>query len=142
MVTKSDFGERKSRQLFDRVELDGLSPGDMAFELARGMDLAERELRSISWVYDPSSDSLVWSESLEAFFGFEEGTQGFSIRQQLAPGAADTGAGAEGDTFGPVIDRIREIQPWDHGDYRIVLKDGSFVNFSRRYRSRLSHLFR
>ena len=39
------------------------------------------------------------------------------------------------------IDRIREIQPWDHGDYRIVLKDGSFVNFSRRYRSRLIHLF-
>ncbi len=40
------------------------------------------------------------------------------------------------------IDRIREIQPWDNGDYRILLKDGSFVNFSRRYRSRLSHLFR
>jgi DNA-binding LytR/AlgR family response regulator len=40
------------------------------------------------------------------------------------------------------IDRIREIQPWDHGDYRILLKDGSFLNFSRRYRSRLSHLFR
>ncbi|HET7176023.1 MAG TPA: LytTR family DNA-binding domain-containing protein [Gammaproteobacteria bacterium] len=39
------------------------------------------------------------------------------------------------------IDRIREIQPWDNGDYRIVLKDGSFVNFSRRYRSRLNHLF-
>ena len=39
------------------------------------------------------------------------------------------------------IDRIREIQPWDHGDYRIVLKDGSFVNFSRRYRSRLNHIF-
>jgi len=39
------------------------------------------------------------------------------------------------------IDRIREIQPWDHGDYRIVLKDGSFVNFSRRYRSRLQYLF-
>jgi hypothetical protein len=39
------------------------------------------------------------------------------------------------------IDRIREIQRWDHGDYRIVLKDGSFVNFSRRYRSRLNHLF-
>jgi DNA-binding LytR/AlgR family response regulator len=39
------------------------------------------------------------------------------------------------------IDRIREIQPWDHGDYRILLKDGSFVNFSRRYRSKLDHLF-
>jgi hypothetical protein len=40
------------------------------------------------------------------------------------------------------IDRIREIQPWDNGDYRILLKDGSFLNFSRRYRSRLGHLFR
>lgn len=40
------------------------------------------------------------------------------------------------------IDHIREIQPWDNGDYRIVLKDGGFVNFSRRYRSRLDQLFR
>jgi hypothetical protein len=39
------------------------------------------------------------------------------------------------------IERIREIQPWDHGDYRILLKDGSFVSFSRRYRKRLSQLF-
>ncbi|HET7558270.1 MAG TPA: LytTR family DNA-binding domain-containing protein [Rhodanobacteraceae bacterium] len=39
------------------------------------------------------------------------------------------------------LDRIREIQPWDSGDYRIVLADGSHVNFSRRYRSRLPELF-
>jgi hypothetical protein len=39
------------------------------------------------------------------------------------------------------LDRIREIQPWDSGDYRIKLVDGSFVNFSRRYRSRLPQLF-
>lgn len=39
------------------------------------------------------------------------------------------------------LDRIREIQPWDSGDYRIVLADGSFVNFSRRYRGRLPQLF-
>jgi hypothetical protein len=40
------------------------------------------------------------------------------------------------------VDRIREIQPWDHGDYRIVLQDGSCVNLSRRYRARLQHLLR
>jgi hypothetical protein len=40
------------------------------------------------------------------------------------------------------IARVREIQPWDHGDYRIVLQDGSCVNLSRRYRSRLEHLLR
>ncbi|HVX04377.1 MAG TPA: LytTR family DNA-binding domain-containing protein [Rhodanobacteraceae bacterium] len=39
------------------------------------------------------------------------------------------------------LDRIREIQPWDSGDYRIKLADGSFVNFSRRYRNRLPQLF-
>lgn len=39
------------------------------------------------------------------------------------------------------IDHIREIQPWDNGDYRILLKNGSVVNFSRRYRSRLPQLF-
>jgi hypothetical protein len=38
------------------------------------------------------------------------------------------------------VDRIREIQPWDHGDYRIVLQDGTCVNLSRRYRARLQHL--
>ena len=40
------------------------------------------------------------------------------------------------------VDRIREIQPWDHGDYRIVLQDGTCVNLSRRYRPRLQHLLR
>ena len=39
------------------------------------------------------------------------------------------------------IDSIREIQPWDSGDYRILLNDGNLVNLSRRYRVRLSHLF-
>ncbi len=39
------------------------------------------------------------------------------------------------------LDRIREIQPWDGGDYRIFLKDGSCINFSRRYHSRLPQLF-
>jgi len=40
------------------------------------------------------------------------------------------------------VDRIREIQPWDHGDYRIVLQDGTCVNLSRRYRERLQDLLR
>lgn len=39
------------------------------------------------------------------------------------------------------LDHVREIQPWDHGDYRVLLRDGSFINFSRRYRARLDHLF-
>src|SRR5882724_6367093 len=31
------------------------------------------------------------------------------------------------------LDSIRELQPWFHGEYRIVMRDGSTVNWSRRY---------
>lgn len=33
------------------------------------------------------------------------------------------------------LDHVREIQPWGHGDYRVVLDDGVVVNLSRRYRA-------
>jgi DNA-binding LytR/AlgR family response regulator len=38
------------------------------------------------------------------------------------------------------LDQIREIQPWNSGDYRLILRDGSQVNLSRRYRARLDRL--
>lgn len=36
------------------------------------------------------------------------------------------------------VDRIREIQPWSHNDYLIVLKDGTEIRMSRRYRDSLA----
>ncbi|WP_396224831.1 LytR/AlgR family response regulator transcription factor [Gemmatimonas sp.] len=33
------------------------------------------------------------------------------------------------------MDAIREIQPWSHGDYRVVLHDGSTLSWSRRFRA-------
>jgi two-component system LytT family response regulator len=73
------------------------------------------------------------------------GGESYRVRESLEGLAARLG----GERFARVhrahvvnIDRIREIQPWENGDYRILLKDGSFLNFSRRYRSRLTHLFR
>ena len=31
------------------------------------------------------------------------------------------------------IDHIEELQPWFHGEYRIILNDGTEINWSRRY---------
>jgi two-component system, LytTR family, response regulator len=31
------------------------------------------------------------------------------------------------------LDSIRELQPWFHGEYKIVMKDGSTVSWSRKY---------
>ena len=40
------------------------------------------------------------------------------------------------------MDAIGEIQPWFHGDRRLVLKDGSVHMWSRRYRARDRESFR
>lgn len=39
------------------------------------------------------------------------------------------------------LDSIKELQPWFHGEYRIILKDGTEMNWSRRYLDRSSDLF-
>jgi two-component system LytT family response regulator len=31
------------------------------------------------------------------------------------------------------LDSIRELQPWFHGEYKIVMKDGAIVTWSRRF---------
>jgi two-component system LytT family response regulator len=35
------------------------------------------------------------------------------------------------------IDRIQELQPWFHGEYRIILKEGIELTLSRSYREKL-----
>ena len=38
------------------------------------------------------------------------------------------------------IDRIRELQPWFHNEYRVILRDGTELMLSRSCRKRLSEL--
>jgi two-component system, LytTR family, response regulator len=39
------------------------------------------------------------------------------------------------------VESIRELQPWFHGEYHIILNDGTEVSWSRRYLDRNSNLF-
>jgi two-component system LytT family response regulator len=39
------------------------------------------------------------------------------------------------------IERIQELQPWFHGDYVVLLKDGKQLTLSRSYRQKLQELF-
>lgn len=34
------------------------------------------------------------------------------------------------------LDAVKELQPWFHGDYRVILKDGRVLTWSRRFRAR------
>lgn len=38
------------------------------------------------------------------------------------------------------IERIQELQPWFHGEYRIILQDGVQLTLSRSYRDKLNEL--
>ena len=39
------------------------------------------------------------------------------------------------------LDAIKELQPWFHGDARVLMRDGSTLTWSRRYRGRADGLF-
>jgi len=39
------------------------------------------------------------------------------------------------------LEAIREVQPWFHGDARVVLHDGTVLTWSRRYRAKAEGLF-
>ena len=102
MVTRSQSDERRSKVQFDRVEFDRLSLGDRAFELSRGVELAEKELRSVTWVYDPAEDEVIWAFSLEEFFGFEDGAHEFSVVLKENSDSAIAGDGGSVE-FGPKL---------------------------------------
>jgi two-component system LytT family response regulator len=38
------------------------------------------------------------------------------------------------------LDRIKELQPWFHGEYRVLLQDGTQLLLSRKYRDKLRYL--
>jgi two-component system LytT family response regulator len=38
------------------------------------------------------------------------------------------------------LDRIRELRPWSHGEYHVILHDGTELTLSRSYRERLHAL--
>jgi two-component system LytT family response regulator len=38
------------------------------------------------------------------------------------------------------LERVKELQPWFHGDYKVILLDGTELTLSRSYRPKLKHL--
>jgi two-component system LytT family response regulator len=33
------------------------------------------------------------------------------------------------------LDAVKELHPWSHGDYHVILHDGTTLTWSRRYRA-------
>jgi two-component system, LytTR family, response regulator len=86
-------------------------------------------------------ERLDWAASDRNYIQLHAGTETYTVRgtleslvQQLDP-----------DQFVRInrselvnLDRVKEMQPWFHGERRIVLKDGSELTWTRRFRAATS----
>jgi diguanylate cyclase (GGDEF)-like protein/PAS domain S-box-containing protein len=91
MVISSRYEGRRRAVSFGRVELEGDDFADHPVELSRKIGLEHDGITTLTWVYDIIEDAVLWSSSIEEFFGFAKGVRGFTING--APSAERPPAG-------------------------------------------------
>lgn len=88
-------------------------------------------------------DDVTWIQAEENYVRLHVGAESYLVRGTLA----SLEERLDADRFVRVhrshivnLEAIRELQPWSHGDWRIILHDGRELMLSRRYRDRLPEL--
>ena len=83
-----------------------------------------------------------WIKALANYVELHVGAQTYMIRETLN----SLEARLDPDSFARVhrsvivnLDRIKELQPWSHNDYLVILKDGTEIRMSRRYHHNLKN---
>jgi two-component system LytT family response regulator len=83
-------------------------------------------------------EQLEWAQSDRNYVLLHAGRETYAIRATLESVARQL----DPDQFARIsraevvnLDFIREMQPWFHGERRIVLKDGTELTWTRRYRA-------
>ncbi len=83
-------------------------------------------------------EQLDWVEADRNYLNLHAGRDTFLLRSTLESLARQL----DPDQFARIsrselvnLDRIREMQPWFHGERRIILKDGKELTWTRKYRA-------
>jgi len=83
-------------------------------------------------------EKLDWAESERNYVRLHKGEESFTIRGTLESLARQL----DPDQFARIsrselvnLDRVKEMQPWFHGERRIVLKSGQELTWTRRFRA-------
>jgi len=86
-------------------------------------------------------DRLDWAASERNYIQLHAGPETYTIRGTLESLAQQL----DPEQFARInrselvnLDRVKEMQPWFHGERRIVMKDGSELTWTRRYRAATS----
>jgi two-component system LytT family response regulator len=94
-------------------------------------------------IYFLKSQQIDWIEAQGKYVAIHSGKESHLLREGITSIEADL----DPRRFVRIhrstivnIDRIKELQPWFHGDCKIMLHDGTQLMLSRYYRQRLDEL--
>ena len=89
------------------------------------------------------TDEIDWIEAADNYVRLHVGTESHLLRETLSSleGRLDSAKFMRIHRSTVVnVDRMKELQPWFHGDYVVILHDGTRLNLSRTYRDRVIEL--
>ncbi len=100
-------------------------------------------IKSGGRIYFLKSQQIDWIEAQGKYIAIHSGKESHLLREGITSVEADL----DPRKFVRIhrstivnIDRIKELQPWFHGDCKIILHDGTQLMLSRYYRQRLDDL--
>jgi len=89
------------------------------------------------------TDEIDWIEAADNYVRLHVGSESHLLRETMSAleGRLDSAKFMRIHRSTVVnVDRMKELQPWFHGDYVVILQDGTRLNLSRTYRDRVIDL--
>ncbi len=101
-------------------------------------------VKSVSRVFFLRVEEIDWIEAAGNYLKLHVGAEAHLLRETMGSleGRLDPAKFLRIHRSTMVnIERIQELQPWFHGDYAVLLRDGTRLTLSRSYRQKLQDLF-
>jgi len=91
-------------------------------------------------IYFVRTDEIDWIKAEGNYVSVQSGTKSHLLRETISSLEAQL----DPKDFVRIhrssivrVDRIKELQPWFHGEYRVILQNGTQLTLSRNYRDKL-----
>ncbi|MBS1875944.1 MAG: response regulator transcription factor [Acidobacteria bacterium] len=111
-----------------------------AFETVRRSRTSRLAVREGSRLTVVKTEAIDWVEAADNYVCLHCGPSTHVLRETLH----SIEALLDGNTFVRIhrsiivnLDRVKELQPWFRGDYRVILHDGTKLSMSRTFRERV-----
>lgn len=136
----------KSRLPDERQERSDLSERTLALleELrAQQSHLERMVIKSNGRAFFLKTEEIDWIEAEGKYVRLHVGKDSYLVREAISQIEAQLDAKRFLRIHRSTIvnlDRVRELQPWFHNDYRVILRDGTELMLSRSCRKRLGEL--